>query len=297
MQEFKFACPVCGQHITAAASASGAALECPTCFRRIIVPQAPTTGDSKLILSAIQADKPRPAAESHAGAGRGGRGFGLGTLVRGLLLVGLVGGVAWAISQWGGKAYQWARSRVAADRKGGKGLSSEPHVYPVPTNVFWSIQSTNPVIPGSVAVGRIHGRGFQCEHATLQGGSLTLRQGKSWPPDLGLTIRLYAQQAQDLSGKTVFIGPERIPPLPKVVLRWKAEQGGSRTKTYDSGYLLKAVFGKPANGRMPGQLYIALPDEEKSFVAGQFDAEIRPTRPRKPHPAKPAPAAASTNQG
>src|SRR5712691_5169152 len=60
MSEFKFACPVCGQHITADSSASGKQLECPTCFQKIIVPQAPASADSKLILSATQVGKERP---------------------------------------------------------------------------------------------------------------------------------------------------------------------------------------------------------------------------------------------
>src|SRR5437660_11434619 len=60
MSEFKFACPVCGQHITADASASGSHLECPTCFQKIVVPQAPSNPDPKFILSASQVGKPRP---------------------------------------------------------------------------------------------------------------------------------------------------------------------------------------------------------------------------------------------
>jgi len=60
MSEFKFACPVCGQHITADSNATGTKIECPTCFRKIVVPQAPAAADPKLILSAAHADKPRP---------------------------------------------------------------------------------------------------------------------------------------------------------------------------------------------------------------------------------------------
>src|SRR5215467_5820303 len=60
MSEFKFACPVCGQHITADSSTSGGQLECPTCFQKIVVPQAPASTDSKFILSAAQVGKPRP---------------------------------------------------------------------------------------------------------------------------------------------------------------------------------------------------------------------------------------------
>src|ERR1051326_1557644 len=65
MSEFKFACPVCGQHITADSSNSGGQIECPTCFQKIVVPQAPTNPDSKFILSAAQVGKPRPVSAAN----------------------------------------------------------------------------------------------------------------------------------------------------------------------------------------------------------------------------------------
>src|ERR1041384_6087639 len=58
MSEFKFACPVCGQHITADSTVAGTQLDCPTCFRKLIIPQAPA-GGSNLILSATQVATPR----------------------------------------------------------------------------------------------------------------------------------------------------------------------------------------------------------------------------------------------
>ena len=66
MSEFKFACPVCGQHITADSSTSGGQIECPTCFQKIVVPQAPASADTKFILSAAQVAKPRPTSADAA---------------------------------------------------------------------------------------------------------------------------------------------------------------------------------------------------------------------------------------
>src|SRR5258708_40351660 len=66
MSEFKFACPVCGQHITADSTTTGSQLECPTCFQKIVVPQAPASADPKFILSAAQVAKPRPGSQNEA---------------------------------------------------------------------------------------------------------------------------------------------------------------------------------------------------------------------------------------
>jgi hypothetical protein len=51
MSEFKYACPVCGQHMKCDSSQSGSVMECPTCFQKITVPQAPAEGDQKFILA------------------------------------------------------------------------------------------------------------------------------------------------------------------------------------------------------------------------------------------------------
>lgn len=50
LNEFKFACPVCGQHIMCDASLSGSVMECPTCFQKIIARQVPAA-NHKFILA------------------------------------------------------------------------------------------------------------------------------------------------------------------------------------------------------------------------------------------------------
>ncbi len=156
----------------------------------------------------------------------------------------------------------------------------------MPTNISWTLDLTNAVFPDTAAAGRIHGSGFFCEKAVLRGGQLILAQGKTFPWDLGLALRLIARQGEELSHKTVEITPDR-PHALQVVLRWKDEQQHAATETIDHGYLLKVAFGQATNGRMPGQIYICLPDEAKSFVAGAFDAEIKKPTPQKSGPPRP----------
>src|SRR5215472_2185436 len=63
MSEFKYACPVCGQHIKCDSSQSGSVMECPTCFQKIIVPQAPV-GEQTLILTGTKVNGDRPAPKT-----------------------------------------------------------------------------------------------------------------------------------------------------------------------------------------------------------------------------------------
>ncbi len=284
MSEFKFACPVCGQHITSDSSASGTHLECPTCFRKIVVPQAPSSADSKFILSASQVGKPRPTSAGQGDAAPVDARAGKGALIPVLGLVVFVAAAAGAgVFVFRDRIFKSSNSDASEPTNAvAKKTPAEPRrTYPVPTNITWTLELTDASLPETSAAGSIHGNGFSCERATLQGGVLTLRQGKGSPPDLAISIHFFAQQGEELSGKTVEINPDRQPPLPKVVLRWKGDDDKGVSRTYSGGYAMRVEFGDAANTRIPGRIYIALPDESKSFVGGTFVAEIRKPAPPK----------------
>jgi predicted RNA-binding Zn-ribbon protein involved in translation (DUF1610 family) len=292
MSEFKFACPVCGQHITADSSTSGGQIDCPTCFRKIVVPQAPESGDTKYILSASQVAKPRPTSADTASRlsplQRSSRRSSAPAVAALLVLLCAAGAALYLFRD------RIFKSQRAAAPAGTNALPPQPTAlvalntnYSVPTNISWTLDLTNAVFPDTPAAGRIHGSGFLCEKAVLRGGQLILAQGKTFPWDLGLALPPFARQGEELSGKTFEITPDRPDP-PYIVLRWKDEQQQAATETIYNGYLLKVAFGQATNKHMAGRIYICLPDEAKSFVAGTFDAEIRkPTPPKSAQPKRP----------
>jgi hypothetical protein len=282
MSEFKFACPVCGQHITADSSASGTRLECPTCFQKIVVPQAPASSESKFILAAAQAGKPRPTAGAPAGD--------LGPLrkTRDLGPMFAMIGMGVILCAAGAGAFFFRdklfpgrqRTKQPATATGEVQTAISPRKHSV-----WTLEPTNAVIPKFIARGRIRGTAFSCERAILVGGNLILRQGSGWPPDLAVSVALFAKLGEELSGKTIEVLPDRLPPIPKITVRWKNDQPKGGSQSYASGYLLRIVFGQAEGGRVKGEIYLALPDNEQTFVAGTFDAEIRkPNAPRAPPP-------------
>jgi DNA-directed RNA polymerase subunit RPC12/RpoP len=280
MSEFKFACPVCGQHITADSSTGGAQIQCPTCFQKIVVPQPPVAGNTKLILSATQVTKPRPAGfDTHRDLGSRRRTPAVGSLGFIVLLAALLGS--------GAVLLLWAEDVLKIPVKPKIEVPTKVE-YPVPSNTGWTMNATNTVVPEETVAGSVHGSGFKCERAILKGGMLSLRQGKTWPPDLGITVVLPAPEGELLSGKTILVGPRRPPPIPKIILRWKDENREQVTRDFTNGYVLKLVFGQPDHGRMPGKIYVGLPDDEKSFAAGTFDAEIRKPQVHPPDETQPA---------
>jgi DNA-directed RNA polymerase subunit RPC12/RpoP len=293
MSEFKFACPVCGQHITADSKTSGGQIECPTCFQKIVVPQAPASEDTKLILSASQVAKPRPSS-TDAGAQLSPLQTASphGSLLATIAFFVILCAAGAALFVFRERIFKAVRAPAPAGTNAlpqpGPAVALNAK-YPIPTNIKWSLDLTNAAFPETTAAGSIHGSGFVCEKAILQGGHLSLLQGKASPWDLAVVVYLFARQGEELSGKTVQIASDR-PRAPRVVLRWKDAQQQVQSETITNGYALNVVFGEATNARMAGKIYLCLPDAPKSFVAGTFDAEIRkmpPPKPRQPKTPKP----------
>ena len=274
MGEFKFACPVCGQHITADSSSSGSELECPTCYRKIVVPQAPAEGQ-KFILSAAEAAKPRqihtPQFSNevcrHARSSKAGLFIALAVLLIG-----------------GGAAAFFILQKKNPPPKPPEKIETAKQNIPPPTNaptsgIEWKLDLSGAKIPDANVAGRIHGRDFNSERAILQGGQLTLRLGSSGLTDLGVAIYLPQRQGEQWSGQRVNIGTN-LSRAPRIQLRWM-DGGQGRTENFTNSYAMKLEFGQAANGRMPGKIYLSTPDEAKSCVAGVFNAEIRKPIPPK----------------
>jgi len=152
------------------------------------------------------------------------------------------------------------------------------------TDNYWTLNLTNVAIPSMTVTGRIAGRSFTCEHATLQGGALTLRQGPGGSTEPRITIYLFATEAGELRGQSMNINTNNTG-APRVVIRW-ADNQQAMTRTFTSGYALKLELGNPGATGMAGRIYLCLPDEERSYLAGTFNAEIRKASPPRPHPTK-----------
>ncbi len=269
MSEFKFACPVCGQHITVPSSSSGKTMNCPTCFRPIVIPQAPAGNDSKLLLSAAEPAQPRPtSAVPDLGPLRHSRSRG--SIVAVIISIVLIGAAATAV-------YSFRMTILRALGAGGQGSlvqTTQSTNQPTPLSPNWTLEPAKVVIPEGAASGRLHGSNFVCEKALFAGGTLSLRKGAGWPPDLGLDILLSAQKAEQLSGKSIVIAPGARSVVSKIVLRWKDDQNRGQKQEFTSGYALTLLFGQAAGQRLPGRLHVSLPDADKSFAAGTFEAEV-----------------------
>jgi hypothetical protein len=272
MSEFKFNCPVCGQHIATDSHASGAQIECPTCFQAIIVPQAPMA-QTKYILSATQYIKPQPAPQLTPAPVPvvAKRSVVAPVFFLALFFVCVFGVTAYVVHSRSSRAHSTPTS--------GDSTNSTADAAP---DKNWRLQLAGVSIPEAPAAGRVRNREFICEHVYLQNGTLALRQGPVHRPEMAVNVHLTAREAQELAGKRFNVETNNSGGMPGIVVRW-GEGPLRAAEPFTNGYAMKLEFGSIEGDRVPGRIFLCLPDASKSYVAGTFTAEIRkPALSRQP---------------
>ncbi|HUB87880.1 MAG TPA: hypothetical protein VMB22_08310 [Verrucomicrobiae bacterium] len=251
MSEFKYACPVCGQHIKCDSSQEGTVMECPTCFQKITVPQAPTTEEQKFILTGTKkGERPMPTIPDNGPITPSAKRYS-GALA--VIIIFLLIGTAVAFIY--------------------RGTIFRPHT------AGWTMNLDRVTIPDTPAAGQIHGQNFTNDRAILQNGALTLRAGTRGPLDLGVVINVGdGRQPENLAGTSINVSTD-APTASRVTLHWPDSSQAGR-QTWGDGYALRLDFDEITNNRLSGKIYFCAPDDMKSYVAGTFDAEIRRPRPR-----------------
>lgn len=267
-------------------------MDCPTCFRKMVVPQSPTGEDSKLVLTAATVQSrvvpgllPEDSLSRRPKRDRSTAVFVIALIVAACAAAGVV--FAFRDKFFKPPARPVTTKTNAPSQMGSNALVTFTPAPPA-SETDWTLDLEGRPFPESRAAGWVSGRSFNLEKATVQGGILTLRQGTKTPAEIAVTIHLFARQGEDLAGQEINIDAGRTNG-PKVTLRWKDEAQQSVTRTYRIGYAMKIEFGAVAGGALSGKVYLCIPDDAKSCLAGTFSAEIRkPTPPKPPKTSKPA---------
>ncbi len=297
MSEFKYACPVCGQHMVCDSSQSGTVMECPTCFQKIVAPQAPTTNDPKFILTGTKyVEKKIPDSLTQAARGVTVKESNPMLAVVAFLVV-LVLAAGAAVFMFRDKIFNSGGSH-ASDNPPAVATTSPssseqpvapvkpvkvvkaPPVAPQATDNNWMLTLdgvTN--FPSAPVAGRIHGMNFIIERAYFQNGILSLRAGTHGPMEFGCTINFGGAQAEALSGQSINVSTD-AETAARVVLRWKSDADSGKDN-FDTGYAMRLEFDKLDKSHLPGKIYLCTPDAEKSYLIGTFSADARKPKPKK----------------
>jgi hypothetical protein len=164
-----------------------------------------------------------------------------------------------------------------------KALPSKPvHTAAAPTprpkrHVVGTPKPESPAFPDHLASGEIFKTAFAVESAEIDNGVLTLRQGtKPQATEVTLLLRtkswqVPADRSFQFPGKTAADAP-----APTIRVRWP-ESGRKELSERDfaEGYTLKLELGKVQDNKLPGKIYLTLPDTDNSQIAGTFNAAVR----------------------
>ncbi len=284
MSEFKYACPVCGQHMMCDASQGGAVMECPTCFQKIVAPQAPAP-DSKFILTGSKFTEKKISQtliNATAPAAVPEKSFPLAII----LVLALVAAAGAGVFAFRGKIFKSSggaqTNEVAVVNGESLTKPTKPAVVAPPaSDANWTLALGTNTIADTTAAGRIHGQDFIVERATFRDGSLMLRAGTKGAVEFAAFVNFAGAQAESLAGKTINVmsDAERAA---RVQLRWKDAAGEVQRKEFTNGYAMRLEFSALANNHLPGKIYLCTPDAEKSYLLGSFNADARKPKPKAP---------------
>jgi len=162
----------------------------------------------------------------------------------------------------------------------------------------YSLDSTSATVPECRVNGMIGGTNFVVETVRLEStpAALILRffHGAMTAPDHEIMVYLRLKAGEKLAGHDWTVTPdEKGAGVPTVTKRWKADpRYAPKLQNYSTGYALKLELGQMSHGLLAGKVFVALPDPEKSVIAGVFEATT--TLPDSPPPAVAAPAPPKT---
>jgi hypothetical protein len=132
------------------------------------------------------------------------------------------------------------------------------------------------VIPDGPVSGRLAGKPFTPDRVELEGNKLTFRQGKDFFADLAVEVQLPGDKLP-APGAKVVVTPKQSwteGNLPQLTTGVRTGDGLPKMEFVNDKYALTLELGKKDQGKVPGKVYLALPDAQKSYLAGAFTAEV-----------------------
>ena len=140
----------------------------------------------------------------------------------------------------------------------------------------WKEDLTNVKIPESGLKGMIHGEEFTADKVKLENGILTIRDGKDFFPEHAVMIFLFLKKGETVEGKSFDVKRITGFGVPHIHIKWMPDSGKvPNTDMFTKDYSMHLEFKTIKNGKIPGKIYLCMPDKLKSYAAGSFTATVK----------------------
>jgi hypothetical protein len=149
---------------------------------------------------------------------------------------------------------------------------------PEPIYTSYEMDPAKHELPKTPAKGKLAGKEFTPTQVELQGDLLTFSEGQNFAPDLELSLQLKLDPATFVTVTSMTVKPSDVEspqvPLVQTHVRPQAADGLPTTMYHPEGYALTLRLEPKSKGVVHGSIVVCLPDEEKSYLAGTFDATV-----------------------
>ena len=137
----------------------------------------------------------------------------------------------------------------------------------------WTMDVKDAQIPADPVIGEIHGASFDCKRVIYRNGNL-----KFLSADGGNFLMIHGVGAS-IENDSLEFQTALSDDAPKVEISWNDDQGQNETETFPNGYAMELKFGAAQKRKIQGQIYLCLPDDKKSYIAGTFTVVLPKPKP------------------
>jgi len=127
------------------------------------------------------------------------------------------------------------------------------------------------VIPDVPVSGRLGGEPFRLQEVVYHPGARAIQFRGEGDRSLFL-FPFPGESGVELAGRRVEINtPRPRGEQPHIHLHTPRSDGSIRIEVFKRSFVLNLEFGLPSAGHIPARVYVCLPDEHESHLAGTFD--------------------------
>jgi hypothetical protein len=131
----------------------------------------------------------------------------------------------------------------------------------------WTSDLSLASFPDHPASGKLHGIDFAAKTALFKKGDLKIKA------ENGLSLDIF-RLGESIEGRSYEIQfDDKGTSHPHIKMTWN-EEGGIQTVTFNKGYGMKLQFDQAIKRTVSGKIYLCLPDDSKSCVAGTFNVRL-----------------------
>jgi hypothetical protein len=143
-------------------------------------------------------------------------------------------------------------------------VTNQPQMEPAVSG--WTSDVSKAAFPDHPVDGKMHGMHFALKTATLRGANLRFNS------ENGPSLEIFGLD-QPVAGQSYEIQPADSSANPRVKITWN-EGDVTQAAIYGKGYGMKLRFAQVVNRKVSGKIYLCLPDDAKSYIAGTFEVRI-----------------------